>query len=143
VSLGIEVTKEGVARLLASLPGLASLSVGLRQVGQVSVVREVTSQPSSQLSSLSIVVDDPGARLLEWASLLTVCTLCLGSCLVTLRLGVLSTNDADFLMALGECVHMRLGLPPALPHTRAPEAPPQAPPWSARLRRRLRRSETA
>ncbi|KAG1653258.1 hypothetical protein FOA52_004272 [Chlamydomonas sp. UWO 241] len=115
VSLGLQVTRGGVQRLLASLPGLASLSVGLRQVGQVSVVRDVSS-----LSSLSIAVDDPGARLLEWSSLLTTCTLCVSSCLVSLRLGLLSTNDADFMIALGSLVHLtelKLGVQPASPAT--------------------------
>lgn len=64
---------------------------------QICTVREQTA-----LRSVSIIANDPEAADLEWCHLVTNCTLCLTTSLVTLRLGLLKAQDASFMLALGK-----------------------------------------
>ena len=64
---------------------------------QISTVRDFGA-----VGRVSIVVNDPDATEREWSGLVTACTLCLCTSLVSLRLGLLKMHDATFMLALGE-----------------------------------------
>ncbi|GAX79368.1 hypothetical protein CEUSTIGMA_g6810.t1 [Chlamydomonas eustigma] len=98
--LGVSVTKPSISHLLSALPSVQNFEVGLHHVGQVAAVRDPSSITRS-LKNFSLVVDDPLATPLEWSALLTSCTLCMCSSLVSLRLGLVKMQDATFMMALG------------------------------------------
>ena len=64
---------------------------------QVNAVRDFGAIPE-----VSIVVNDPMASPSEWSGLVTSCTLCLSTSLVSLRLGLLKMDDSAFMIALGD-----------------------------------------
>ena len=66
-------------------------------VSQVNAVRDFGAIPA-----VSIVVNDPMASPSEWSGLVTSCTLCLSTSLVSLRLGLLKMDDSAFMIALGD-----------------------------------------
>jgi len=94
--LGLEVTREGLAKVHAGLPSLKNLSVGLQQAGQVAALRDL-----SDLPTVTVVVNDHGASPSEINSFVSTCTLCLCTSLVSLRLGTLKAHDASFMVAIG------------------------------------------
>lgn len=79
VPLGLGVSREGLAKVVSSLPSLQTLSVGLLEARQVAALKPL----ADRLPQVHLVLNSPDTSA---ASFFSTCTLCLRTSLTSLRM---------------------------------------------------------